>query len=387
MIATLLFLHIKSPKLEKLTVLAQIRRLDPIGIFFFVPSIVCLILALQWGGSTYPWSAPRIIGLFVGFAILFIIFVIVEVLTPETAMAPARIVLQRSIAGSMLYMLLLSGGMMSVVYYLAIWFQAAKGDSATHAGISTIPLVLSLVIMGIVAAIFTQKIGYYNPSMLLSVVLCSVGAGLLSTLKPDSNHSRWVGYQVLYGLGIGAGFQTCNLAAQTVLPRVDVPIGMALIFFMQQLGGSIFLSVGQNVFSSQLVDGFSDVAGLDTNAIINTGATDLRRVVPASALNVVVDAYSYALTRVFVLTMGLSACMILGVLAMEWKSIKGNKTPDESSETADTVLEKGESRSQSQSASETDKPTDSTEGSESKEREILEKKTPLMKVLGRKAAT
>ena len=386
-IATLLFLHIKSPKREKLTVLAQIKRLDPIGTIFFVPSIVCLILALQWGGSTYPWSAPRIIGLFVSFAILFIIFVVVEVLTPETAMAPARIVLQRSIAGSMLFMLLLSGGMMSVVYYLAIWFQAAKGDSATHAGISTIPLVLSLVIMGIVAAVFTQKIGYYNPSMLLSVVLCSVGAGLLSTLKPESNHSRWIGYQVLYGLGIGAGFQTCNLAAQTVLPRVDVPIGMALIFFMQQLGGSIFLSVGQNVFSSQLVDGLSDVAGLDTDAIINTGATDLRWVVPASELNVVVDAYSYALTRVFVLTTGLSACMILGVLVMEWKSIKGKKSPGDSSETADTVLEKGESRSQSQSASETHKPTDSTEASENKEREMHKKKTWLMKVLGRKAAT
>ncbi|KAG6997695.1 TPR repeat-containing protein C19B12.01 [Physcia stellaris] len=306
--ATLVFLHIKSPKREKLTILAQIKRLDPIGIFFFVPSIVCLILALQWGGSTYPWSAPRIIGLLVSFAVLFIIFVIVEVLTPETAMAPTRIVLQRSIAGSMVFMLLLAGGMMSVVYYLAIWFQAAKGDSATHAGISTIPLVLSLVIMGVVAAALTQKIGYYNPSMLLSVVLCSVGAGLLSTLKPDSNHSRWIGYQVLYGLGIGAGFQTCGLAAQTVLPRVDVPIGIALVFFMQQLGGSVFLSVGQNLFSSQLVDSLSDVAGLDTYAIINTGATDLRRIVPPSELSVVVDAYSYALTRVFVLTTGPFRC-------------------------------------------------------------------------------
>lgn len=206
--------------------------------------MICLILALQWGSSTYSWSAPRIIGLLATFAVLFIIFVAVEVLLPKTAMVPTRIVLNRPIAGSMTFMFLLSGGMMSVVYYLTIWFQAAKGDSAMNVGISTIPLVLSLVIMSIMAAIFTQKIGYYVPAMLLSPIVCSIGAGLLSTLSPSSNHSYWIGYQVLYGLGIGCGFQTSNLAAQNVLPRVDVPLGMALMFFMQQLGGSIFLSIG-----------------------------------------------------------------------------------------------------------------------------------------------
>lgn len=225
--------------------------------------------------------------------------------------------------------------------------------------------------------------------MLLSAVLCSVGASLLSTLKSDSNHSRWIGYQVLYGLGIGAGFQTCNLAPQTVLPRVDVPIGMALLFFMQQLGGSVFLSVGQNVFSSQLVHSLSEFAGLDTYAIINTGATDLRRVVPPSELKVVVDAYSYALTRVFVLATALSACMILGALAMEWKSIKGNKASGDSPTTTDTTLEKGESKIESQSASETDEPIGSTEGTlsgEYKEKEMHKSKAWLMKALGKKRA-
>jgi hypothetical protein len=40
------------------------------------------------GGSTYSWSAPKTIGLLVTFSVLFNAFVVVEVLTPETAMAP-----------------------------------------------------------------------------------------------------------------------------------------------------------------------------------------------------------------------------------------------------------------------------------------------------------
>jgi hypothetical protein len=353
-LAILLFLHIESPRLEKLTVFAQIKRLDPIGIFFFVPSMLCLILALQWGGSTYSWSAPKIIGLLVTFSVLFVIFIIVEVLTPETAMAPARVVLNRSIAGSMVFMFLLSGGMMSIIYYLTIWFQAVKGDSAMHAGISTIPLVLSLVIMSIVTAIFTENIGYYVPAMLLSPALCSTGAGLLSTLSPSSGHSYWMGYQVIYGLGIGCGFQTSNLSAQNVLPRADVPIGMALMFFMQQLGGSVFLSVSQNIFASKLVKRLSGVGGLDADAIINTGATDLHDVVRSSDLSTVVDAYSYALTRVFILATTLGACMILGSLAVEWKSIRGKRGPEGPTKTSRAKLEEGKSEAKSQSAPGTD---------------------------------
>ena len=321
----LLFLKLESPKREKLSVLAKFKRIDPVGAFFFIPSMVCLILALQWGGSTYSWSAPRIIGLLVTFAILFVAFVVVEVTMPETAMAPMRVIMNRSIAGSLTFIFLLAGGMMSIAYYLTIWFQAAKGDSAERAGVSTIPMVISLVVLGIVAAIITQKVGYYVPVMLSSPILCSIGAGLLSTLVPNSGANKWIGYQVLYGCGIGIGFQASNLPAQTVLPRADVPIGMALCFFMQQLGGAVFIAVAQNIFSAWLVTRLSGTAGLDAESIVNTGATALRTVVPTDQQSTVIHAYSYALTRVFIMAAVLSACMILGAGVIEWRSIKGNK--------------------------------------------------------------
>ena len=356
-VAILLFLHLESPPREKLTVLDQAKRLDPFGLLFLVPFMVCLILALQWGGTTYSWSAPRIIGLLVTFAVLFVAFLAVEVLTPETAMAPTRVVLNRSVGGSMLFMFLLSGGMMVVVYYLTIWFQAAQGQSAMEAGIRTIPLVLSLVVMGIVGAIFTERVGYYVPAMLLSPCLCAVGAGLLSTLTPSAGSSHWIGYQVLYGFGIGCGFQTSNLAPQTVLPRADVPLGMALMFFMQQLGGSVFLAVGQNIFAGQLVDSVSGMAGLDAEAIVNAGATAYRSVVPLGDLDTVVNAYSYALTRTFILTAALSACMILGAGIVEWKSIKGkkshaSKTDEANNEGKSEANEKGKSEANEKNKSE-----------------------------------
>jgi hypothetical protein len=167
----------------KLTAIAQIKNIDPIGVFFFVPCIIGLILALQWGGSFYLWSAPHIIGLFVTFAVLFVVFGVVEVLMPETGMGPARVVMNRSVAASMLIMLLLSGGMMAIMYYLTIWFQVVKGDSAIDSGVHTIPWLLSMIILAIPTAIFRQEIGYYVPALLVTPFLCATGAGLLSTLR------------------------------------------------------------------------------------------------------------------------------------------------------------------------------------------------------------
>jgi hypothetical protein len=112
-----------------------------------------------------------------------------------------------------------------------------------------------------------------------------------------------------------------------------------MMFFMQQLGGSIFLSVSQNIFSTKLVDRLSGVAGLDAEAIVNTGATDLRRVVPASQLSTVVSAYNYSLTLVFTMAAALSSVMILGALFVEWKSIKGKKESESSEETDESRLE------------------------------------------------
>ena len=331
-VALLLFLQLETLPRDKLSIIGQVKQLDPLGLFLLVPSMVCLILALQWGGNTDPWSAPRIIGLLVTLAILSIAFIVVEILMPDTAMAPMRVVLNHSVGGCMLFIFLVSGAMMVVVYYLSIWFQAAQGQIAKESGIRTIPLVLSTTVMGIFSAIITEKVGYYNPAMLLCPILSAVGGGMLSTLTPSASGSHWIAYQVIFGFGVGSGFQTSTLAPQTVLPRADVPLGLAMMFFMQQLGGSAFITVAQNIFSRQLLNGLSDIGMVNAEAVIDAGATAYRGVVPHSKVQAVMNAYSYSLTRVFILVAAISAATVLGAIIVEWKSIKGMKGPAGNSE-------------------------------------------------------
>lgn len=80
--------------------------------------------------------------------------------------------------------------------------------------------------MSVFAGAFVQTVGYYTPPMLASSVLMSIGAGLLSTFAVDTGSPRWIGFQVIFGVGVGLGMQQVMLAVQTVLPAKDVPTGM-----------------------------------------------------------------------------------------------------------------------------------------------------------------
>ena len=73
------------------------RYLDIPGGISIIGSVCCLILALQWGGTTIPWRSARIVGLFVGFGLLLIVFGLIQWFSQEKATIPLRLLRQRSV--------------------------------------------------------------------------------------------------------------------------------------------------------------------------------------------------------------------------------------------------------------------------------------------------
>ncbi len=331
------FLHIPPEMLkrESTTWREKVARMDPVGTFFFLPCIICLLLALQWGGVTYSWSNARVIVLLALAGVLFVIFVVVQRWKGDNATVPGRVYVNRSIIAGSWFSFCNGGAMQTLFYFLPIWFQAIKHASAVKSGIMSLPFVLGLVIMGISAGILTKKIGYYTPWMILSSILTPIGAGLITTFTPYTGHSAWIGYQALFGLGVGLGMQQPSVAAQTVLSRKDVSIGASLMMFSQTLGGAIFISVGNNIFDTRFAHNLVRIPGIDVGSVAATGATDLKSIVPASLLPQVLVAYNDALRATFYLTTALTCCMIFGSMAMEWKSVKKGQQKQDSNATND----------------------------------------------------
>ncbi|RFU24474.1 hypothetical protein B7463_g11864, partial [Scytalidium lignicola] len=327
-VITLVF-KLPQPKDAKLPLHQKLAQLDPLGTICFLPAIVCLILALQWGGTTYAWSSWRMILLLTMFSILIVMFAGIQIIKGDSGTLPPRILCHRSIAAGAYFTFCLASAMMLLTYYVPIWFQAVKRTSALESGIRLIPMVFSLVFASIMSGQVTSRIGYYVPAMLISPILGGVGAGLMTTLKQDSGHPMWIGYQVLCGFGLGLAMQITGLVAQVVLAREDVSTGTATMFFSQQLGGAIFVSAGQNVFLKSLVSGLGDVPGLSAISIVNTGATDIQKDVPQQYLPKVLNVYNHALTRTFLIATIMMALSVLGSLAMEWRNIKKPSAPSQ----------------------------------------------------------
>lgn len=129
----------------------QFLQMDPLGNLCLMPGVVCLLLALQWGGATYPWNSGRVIALLVLAAVFLLAFVGIQIWLPDTATIPPRIMKQRSIAAGVVFTLMVTAAMMTFNYYLPIWFQAIKSATPVHSGVMMLPTVISSAVASLIS--------------------------------------------------------------------------------------------------------------------------------------------------------------------------------------------------------------------------------------------
>ncbi|KAI0546790.1 MFS general substrate transporter [Xylaria curta] len=303
----------------------RLMHFDPIGTLIFIPAIISLLLALQWGGTTYPWNNGRIIGLFVVFGVLILAFLFVQWRQQENATVPPRIFRNRTVWSGSFFAFSIGSAFFLFIYYIPIWFQSVQGVSAVNSGIRNLPMLLSVVVASLFAGGLITAFGYYTPFMILGTVLAAVGGGLLTTWTPNTNTATWIGYQIIFGAGVGLSLQQPLIAVQTVLDIKDVPVGTSVIAFMQTLGGALFVSVGNNVFNNKLIEELRhNLPSVNPMDVINIGTTNLRKL-PAEILPGVLISYNNALTTAYIVATALAAVAIFGAAFMEWKSVKGKK--------------------------------------------------------------
>ncbi|KIW09810.1 hypothetical protein PV08_11911 [Exophiala spinifera] len=326
---TAVFFFFTNPERRhsSLTFKEKIAQIDLLGAFFLICAIVCLLLALQWGGTTYPWSNSKVWGCLLGFGLLIGVFTGIQIWKGDLATLPPRVMLrQRTVFTCAFFSAFLAMGLYTHIYYLPFYFQAVKGTSAEGSGIRTIPYLVSITLSSIVVGGSITVLGPYVPFTWFGSAVFAVGSGLLHTLKVDSSTGTWIGYQILTGVGAGACVQIPFIAVQVVLTKKDMPVGNAVAIFFNSLGGAISISIAQNIFSNGLVKEIPKYSeGVDPYTIINAGATHIREVTPPSQLAGVLKAYNIAVTNSYILAIACACIAFLLSFGFEWKSVKGRK--------------------------------------------------------------
>jgi hypothetical protein len=148
----LVFVHVPDqiPKPPPMSVVRTLpAKLDLIGFAIFAPAVIQLLLALQYGGITYAWNSPQIIGLFCGAGGTFIVFLGWDYYKGDTAMIPFSMVRKTNVWASCVTYGLFMGQLFTVSYYLPIYFQGVKGAPPTMSGVYVLPIVVSHIVSGV----------------------------------------------------------------------------------------------------------------------------------------------------------------------------------------------------------------------------------------------
>lgn len=329
MAVVLFYLRTPPPPIEAhKSWVEKLRELDLVGTALLIPAIVCLLLALEWGGSKYRWNDLGIILLFILASVLVAMFTYFQWVKQDLGTIPPRIIKQRSILAGAFFSLCTSAALVVMTYYLPTWFQAIKSASASESGIMILPLLLGVIVAVILSGVLVSALGYYTPFMIAGSTLMSVGAGLMSTFTVGAGAAIRIIFPAIFGAGVGLGFQQPMIAAQTVLSQRDVPIGTAIMVFSQSLGGSITLAIAQAVFNNRLAANLrsEDVSGDVADQLSSSGASSISSLVDGEDESGALTGYNAAITQTFYVSLVAATLSIVGALAMEWRSVKKQRS-------------------------------------------------------------
>ncbi|RAH46052.1 MFS general substrate transporter [Aspergillus brunneoviolaceus CBS 621.78] len=327
-VALLLFFHPPAPNTNNGGVhrASLLKQLDLLGCALFIPSIIMIMLALQWGGSESAWGSATVLGLFVGFAFTMTIFVVWECHMKEQAMIPIVLLQGRSTMLSLAFAFVFMGSFVIPVYFLPEWFQIVQAASPMRSGVMLLPSVCTQVLGSLVSGILAKHLSYYNPWLFIGSAFLCIANGLYTTFTVSSGPAAWIGYQIFQGLGCGVAAQIPLLMVQLALkdrPR-DVPVAIATVLFTQYFGSAVVQSIGGTIFQTELRKQLRDRASLEytqVEMLLEAGTRGMREVAAQAfpdRLAEVVVAYDKAITPVFYLPVAGSALAFIVAGGIPW---------------------------------------------------------------------
>lgn len=167
---------------EKVMQLLQ-REFDFVGTVLSIGAIMTLIMATNLGGALYPWKSEQIIGLFIASAVLFVLFGVQQsraIFTSESA----RIFPVQFLRNWNAVLLFCCAAAVNTtgfipIYYIPLYFQFSRGDSAIEAAIRLLPLIFILSAMILASGHLMARFSYFQPWYIFGSAVALVGGVLL----------------------------------------------------------------------------------------------------------------------------------------------------------------------------------------------------------------
>ncbi|WP_255752761.1 MFS transporter [Kitasatospora sp. A2-31] len=194
------------------------------------------------------WTDPVTLGSFAAGVVLVAAFVVIENRTSQP-ITPLHLFADRNRTGGLVMMLCLAAAMFGIFFYITLFVQGPLDYSPLKAGFAFLPISVSIIIAAQIASTLQVKYGP-KPFMAGGSVLVTIGLGWLTLMDADSGYLDGVlGPTVVFGFGMGLVFVPVMLLAVAGVAGEDTGAASGLLNSMQQIGGSLGLSILTTVFA------------------------------------------------------------------------------------------------------------------------------------------
>ncbi|KAI8140962.1 major facilitator superfamily domain-containing protein [Fennellomyces sp. T-0311] len=243
------FLHLPT---EKQTFKDKLKRIDYAGSFLVLGAGILFLLAMNFGGQTFPWNSAVVIVLFILSGILIALLAVVEVKFAKEPLIPPRLLKNVSLVIILLVNLFFGITFYATIFYLPVYFQAVRGDSAMWSGIRLIPMQVVVSSFSALSGVFISKLGIYRPLVPASMALLTLAVGLFSIFSAETSWPMIYGITVIGGTGMGLFFTSGIIAVQAAVETRDIAVTLGLMSFVRVLGGALGIAIASAVLNSIL---------------------------------------------------------------------------------------------------------------------------------------
>jgi EmrB/QacA subfamily drug resistance transporter len=250
------------------------HRIDYLGALLLAGAATCVVLLTSWGGTTYSWDSPVIIGLGLA-AVALAVGWWQSARRAAEPVLPLRLFRDPVFSVSSAIGFTAGFAMFGALAFLPIYLQVVRGVSPTISGVYLLPMVLGLLLTSVASGQIISRWGRYKVFPIVGTALLTLGLFLLSTLSGHTPALEMDVYFFVLGAGLGLVLQVLIIAVQNSADYADLGAATSGVTIFRTIGGSFGVSVFGAVFSNRLASELATaLRGVRLPAGVNPAAAE-----------------------------------------------------------------------------------------------------------------
>ena len=224
------------------------RKIDGVGLVTLSIGMICVSLALI-EGNDWKWDG-RILGLFAGAVIAFVIFIVVEV-RQQDPLLDFKLFRIRSFSATNIVMFLFGVAAQGAFLLVILYFINAQGYSQLGAAYAFLPLTLAEFVISAVVSPLSRKV---SPKYFAIAGMAILGLGFLSftTITTTSGPFDTAWRAIILGIGIGLGYSSLPAMVLADVPPAKLGVASGAFNTFRQFGFVIGVALLIGIFSGQV---------------------------------------------------------------------------------------------------------------------------------------